>query len=414
MTVIQTDSEAMSPVTRMRTEIVVDNLGSTEPLLHRDLTFDYSADADYHQEYLAFGSEDPVTIVEQSESNALDISAWPIIRRNGAFASTVTARFTNGRAITSARTFNFTNFSGSEYTGDVVSVVADSLFETTHAAVVAVAEQLTSNMMWNPSGNRAQTSAIPHSYFTGQVWNGGGTGAGFLPSNSGKRFMAITRRHLFSCGHYAYSVGQTLYWKDVNNNLVSKQVTGLVNVFAETAGLNGYVYDMSIYLLDSDLPESITVLPVLGEWGRGVFNVTTDGYDYCPQICGLALLNNDGHIQPSVTVSKYDFASNQYPLTYEGIYLSSSDTICVHSDSISSGVVVTDDDSIFNHVLRGGDSGSPIVIPCAEGWCYGGHTEVTRANFPIPSILNQLIDLVDFRSGVSTGYTVTAATDPTL
>lgn len=417
MVIRQTSPELISPATQIVTELVADNPGTEGEETHRDLNFYYSEDATYHKQYRAFGADLPATIVSQSPPDAIDITSWPIIRRNtGINELGVLGTFTNGVLVSTEKSFDFRTFGGAENFGDVITPVAGSLFDVTFDAVAAVAEQLLSNQMWDSYGQRAQTSAIPHAHFTGHVWNGGWGGAGLTPS-SGRRFMAITKRHLFACGHYQYYPGEVLYWKDVNNNIVSRVVQHTLNIHHETQG-GSYVYDMSITLLTSDLPNEIFIPPVRGDWGRGDYGVTESTWSLCRQVCGLALLNNDGHIQPISHADKYDTTGlSQHPINYEGITLRQSDVFAPFTFGPLHGSTYPfceDQTLLFgNHNLRGGDSGSPIMIPCAEGWCYGGHTEIGTAHFPKPDVLNQLIDLVDTRAGVSTGYTVTVATDPT-
>lgn len=66
----------------------------------------------------------------------------------------------------------------------------------------------------------------------------------------------------------------------------------------------------------------------------------------------------------------------------------------------------------FYHNVRGGDSGSPVLIPVADSkWALAGI--ISGAMYSASAMNNLIAGLDDDVLGVSTGHTVTEASDPT-
>ena len=407
--------ESLSP------RVVIDDPGTITPLTHRAVLFNQATGAAYHNDYVVGLSNGSVSVASEAHEGSVDISDWPIIKRGVGFNGITTAKFTNGRSTTSEWEFNFTSYGGQTLDMPAHDVVEGSLLDYTLGIVDGIASGMVDNKMWDSYGNRAQTEVIPHAYWTGQVWDGkwgSGGGAG-TTAQTGRRFMAITPRHLFSCGHYQYRVGDVLLWKDINNNIISRRVQGVVNLLDEmrAAGFQPFhtAYDMSMTLLEEDLPPEIHILPVIGPWAKGVVSVDASTHTRCTQIAGFALFNHDGHLGPFLNARNSDDTSQRVPITFEGINFDFSRLIGVSGTVNPSTTLVnwpSGPGEKFYHHLRGGDSGLPCVVPCAEGWAYSGH--VSTGFHPEPELMNELIELTDFRYGISTGYTVTVATDPTL
>ena len=412
MNIQQTPSEVVAPFKKLVSEIVIDDVGSSVESTHRDVTFSTVSEAAYHYQYRAEITNGTVEVASESVAGAVDLSAWPVIQRSSGFDGSIMASFRNSRATTSPRTLDFNDYGNQTFKLPVSACAPGSLLEFTKDIVDGIASELETNRMWDSNGNRNQTSVIPHQFFTGQVWNGG-WGIPGVGASGGRRFMAITKRHLFACGHYQYQAGERLYWKDVNNNVIENRVARVVNINFEMMQLGMSPYDMSITLLESDLPESITVLPVIGSWATGVRSETSNAFVFCDQIAGFVLWNNDGHIGPFLLGHTEDVTMQKSPQTYEGISLDRSRVKGAVGSLNTSSIVSWPHGAgqKFNHDMRGGDSGSPCVVPCAEGWAYSGH--ISTGYHPDPDLFNELIALIDSRHGISTGYTVTVAADPT-
>lgn len=414
MRIRQTPAEEIAAIFSMTQETVVTAEGAVSTVTHRSASFEQIATAEYHFEYTVKGGEgDEISVVSQSVANALDISDWPKVQRSSGVNAQVTAKISNGRSTTEDRIFDFRTFNATSFTKAANAATPGSLLAITADIVDDLASAMTSNAMWDSSGNRAQTSVIPHEFLTGHVWNGGWGIPGV--SGGGRRFMAITPRHLAACGHYQYYVGETLYWKDINNNIISRTVQAVVNFASELAASGLPSYDISIYLLNADLPESIYILPVMGAWGKGVVSETSETFTFCKQLAGITLTNNDGHLQPFLIADHFDETVQKNGFTYQGLEFDRSKVFSF--GGVSTRTTIKNWPSAapgdkFYHNLRGGDSGSPCLVPCNGGWCYASH--ISTGNHPTAAFYNDLIEFIDARAGVSTGHTVTEASAPTL
>jgi len=416
MIILQTSEETLSPILSLaQNQIITTSAGTTE-LTHRSAVYNKSSTATYYNEYLALGNGEQISIVSQSVVNALNISEFPKITRNSGVNSYVTAQFSNGRSTTNERVFDFRTINATNYNYPAHAAVAGSLLEITANIVGNLADAMTSNVMWDTNSNRAQTSVIPHQYFTGHVWKcpgymAPGTTPGITNNQgSGRRFMAITKRHLQACGHYQYYVGETLLFKDINNNIISRQV---IEVVCFNREIGSSLIDLSIYLLDQDLPSSITILPVMGAWGKGIVSETSETFTVCPQLAGILLTNNDGHLLPCIVAQQNDETFPKSAFTYQGLNFDRSKLYSAIGNR-SSTIKSFPDDNVgdkFYHDVRGGDSGSPFLVPCLGGWCYASH--LSNSNQPSSSLFNDLIAFIDARAGIATGYTVTVAQPPT-
>lgn len=412
----QSSPNSIAPIFSLSYQNIVANPDGSTASQHRDANYTLVTTATTHREYTAFGAGLPITSHTSDPADALDLSDWPIIKRNAGVDSLVNATFTNSRATSTNWRFDFRTTTGGSAKLPVESAESGSYFAYSYAAVKAIADAMTTNAMWDSSGTRAQTSAIPHEFLTGHVWDGGwgvpGMGGG------GRRFMAITPQHLFACGHYQYNPGDVVRFKDESNNIVSRTVLRVVNILSE-APAQGAEADMSITLLSAPLPESIHILPIAGDWCRGIYEVTGTNYKRCQQVWGLCLLNNDGHLNPFCKEELQDETLPLRSFTFEGITFNRHETTGVAGFSAINGMELWSPTSgKFAHNLRGGDSGSPCIIPVADGWAFAGH--VSRNIHPSDYNFNDLIALIDARAVAAgeienpTGYTVTVAPDPTL
>ena len=365
----------------------------------------------YHFDYLATGSNlQNTTVALQTVPDAVDVTDFPTIQRAAGVNSSVTAKFSNGRGTTDFIELDFLDKSGTGYTYVDKSPVADSYMEYSLARAKVIFDDLTGPNMFDASGNRAHVSTIPHASFTCHAYGGGWAAMG------GLRFTAITPRHMVGVSHFGYSVNDVVEFRTVNNVPVYRTIQAVwrpVSYLANNAD-NSFC-DMSVFLLSSSLPETITPALVAGSWiSRIQAGSTANSPIFCPQYVGLTLWNNNGHITPSGSDIHFNHGYTLIPATVDGVSMSGESCGLLKeglSVKILDNARLNYNDPTFYHLRTGGDSGSPCFAPVAGGWALCG---LVSGNLWNSAKLNEAIARVDFHAGVSTGYTVTVAADPTL
>lgn len=364
-----------------------------------------------HYDYLMTGSNlTHLSVLEQTPSNGIDLTELPLLKRETGINAVCSVVFTNGKGVSDTMDFNFADYISNTYISAISSAVVDSYAEYSLARIAAIFDNLTGPEMFDGSKNRAFPLVIPHAHLTGHVF--GSTGR---VDAMGKRFMAITPRHVVGLAHYTYQIGDALKWKDASNNIVTRTVLGRVSM-REEIGVTGD--DWSLYLLSSDLPASIAPFPIVGDWFYNLTPGYTDTtFTAFPQGFGMVLFNNDGHIVP------WEFAYNtqqsvvDFPtVTVHGINITALNS---KRSAGSSFFNLPGKDwsraegTTFYHYVRGGDSGSAVLVPVADDkWALVG---IYNGGFFQAALINSWIAWLDNEVlGISTSHTVTVAPDPTL
>jgi hypothetical protein len=194
------------------------------------------------------------------------------------------------------------------------------------------------------------------------------------PSNSRsdnqRSGTVITRRHVVNARHFPLEVGDTVYFNTLDNETVSRTITGRA-----LGGDDAVSNDVAVYTLDSDLPSSIVHCQVLGD-------SVTNRLSLVPGLVGFTVdQDRKCHI---FNIRDIDNTLNfTAPL----------------------GVLRG-----FYELFVAGDSGSPIfvvvgdklVLVSTANSMFFGPSYINRTDY-----LNQLIADADADAGVSTGYTVT-------
>lgn len=364
-----------------------------------------------HNEYLILGNNaQSLTVYTESVENGVDLSELPIIKRGDGVAQTVVATLTNGVGITNPLNLVFEDIEDPEYRTGPITAVADSYAEYSLERVAELFGELSSPNMFDSGGNRAHAATIPHATFTCHAYGVGSSQRG------GLRFTAITKRHLVGVAHYGYTVGQVVEFRTVENTPVFRTVVAVWSGWNYNPGAP--IADFSVTLLDSDLPSSIVPAPVVGDWINQIQSGATDStFTFCPQFYGICLWNNDGHITPIARESSKDIViNNGIGATVDGISVS---WLSARINNEGYGIRHTEHAGLnyqssasdFHHIRRAGDSGSPQFVPVAEGWALSN--VVDSSLWTAPKI-NAAIAAVDSIAGISTGYTVTVAPDPTI
>jgi hypothetical protein len=187
----------------------------------------------------------------------------------------------------------------------------------------------------------------------------------------------ITPRHIVGAAHYEYGVGTTVRFVTTDNQVVDRVVTGM----KRHPDYTPYSPDLTVYTLNSDLPETITPCKVFPA-DNGDYLTEANLYDTRP--AGLGLDQEEKGLI-------IDLANNW------GFRTSTdANRLIFHENKIV------------------GDSGNPaFVILNGElvlitAWTWGGAGAGTAVCEHIDA-LNQMIADADAQAGVSTGYTVTEA-----
>lgn len=211
--------------------------------------------------------------------------------------------------------------------------------------------------------------------------------------------FAITPRHVVCANHYQIGIGQQV-------RFVTKGATPAEDVVVTKTLVDGMRFpdpntdfDNYIYLLDSDLPAGITPLPFSGFQGRAPTLM-------CGQYSDLILF----------TASTYSALGDQAPdlrfqrFTANGITQPPQNRTGL-PEFVAEWMPFFENCHPFIRPTMQGDSGSPVrlkvidseTIAFSKVWSGGTATSCNGA-----------IAAIDAKYGISTGYTVTVAPDPTI
>lgn len=431
MKIVQQSKNNFAPIVQnIERDVTITTGGSTVPITVGSLNaFSTSGDV-YHYMYNVYGINIESDVSLYSEPiNSIDFSDWPSIRRSEGYNGYSRFFISNGKSTYRSKDLAFITLGNNEsFNVGPVTVIPGTYADYSRQRVLSLCDAMPDNRVLENANanNRVNTEIFPHAAFTGICTHGGWPSQYIGGGIEGRRPVAITKRHVWNCGHYSsdIQVGNVLLWKTVDNQTVSRTVIQKINIFVETGG---YV-DAAIYLLDYDLPDTIKPLPIVGDWLYNFSNITEENFSMLPQCYGLTLWGNDGQFSPSLSLPLNDIVWDRkfyYPQTgpaninFENIILDKFNIIRVFNMNYSSfwesyenlpQYLTTTVGGKFYHYVTGGDSGSPIVVPVEDGWALCG---IFSSNaHGSPETFNALINRLDIRAGISTGYTVTVASNP--
>jgi hypothetical protein len=376
--------------------------------------------------------------VTGGDAALVDQSEFPLIKPNPITTDYANVKISNGRIETSPLLLRFKRFGALPTYEAPLTFANGSYAKYSHDIVNALVSASPDNI-WltgsdiNSLNTRANLATFPHAAITGL------SVTGLWPN--GCKLQAVTKRHAFTAGHYGVfrgvgPIGRKVYWRSSTNGaLVERTIIHSYRVMEDKD--NGI--DLAIVLLDSDLPEDIVPFPVAGQWACNAdYNPATQTYITCPTYFGITVFNRDGHWQPTFNIGfeQYDNPSWFLPagrnfnyIEYESEYtfaqMSPGFQGIAKSSASWDRYFGTPDygygaspPAKFAHNRIGGDSGSPTLIPVANGkWAIcGSETGIcpSKEGFDI------IIAECDARAVAATaladptGYTVIEATDPTL
>lgn len=236
-----------------------------------------------------------------------------------------------------------------------------------------------------------------------------------------KAGAAITRRHLLYTWHYRPSVGNTVKFLDADGSAHTRTILainagGSFNLLHE----NPLVSDKCVAVLDSDLPDSVAVYPVVGEW---VYQTTEDPNGYDATVGGwLGIKVNQSRnvyiagcadLYPRVVWME---SGSVYGETFGPTIISHYTDFGPYGEGVTSLFpAFLEEYGDYYTTAIGGDSGSPafLIMPDDSLVLAGCVSSSSGSgNFPHKDILDAMIASADAVAGVSTGYTVTESDNP--
>ena len=422
-----------APVINTSPKPVTVSPGIKDTVTISGVVFGRETSASFYNDFEITGSN--LSDLEVVESSDEVVYEAPLLSKGvGNTSYDTRVKFSNGRGVTEDISFNFQTYNSAESISNPKSLISGSYANYSWNRVRAIFSQLTgsgpdNHRVLDSSGNRRLPSIFPHQSLTAQIMQHN------PPHGAGpKRFVAITPRHVIGCGHYGWNANPPpVRFRDVNNNLIERTCIRSYNLLngPEPKPGNGiFPRDIEIWLLDEDLPTSITPAPIVGDWFFNHVGSNTS-YNISPAAFGFFSFNQDSHIVPlqivttktgavhgkefePFTLAGEEFTGFDLHVNFLGYY-SSSASVWIYPtpvtlDGVGNNWRYSDTASDFYHNTRSGDSGSSIFYPVENGWALGG--TMVSGNMWRPAGLNALIRTVDSLHGINTGYTVSVAPNP--
>lgn len=405
-----------SPVT------VTDVPGVSSTISNSGVSYVRQTSASFHFDYQLSGlGVGNATVVEAVPP--VDASSYPLVKRTTPGFAAI--RLSNGRGTTDPTQLDFANRGGQTSYSNPKSVQAGSYAEYSWNRVAALFGSLDNGTPENhrvldASHQRRLPGTIPHSSLLCHQDNINEVG-GHL------RGVAVTRRHVIGIAHSGNSTatGYTVRFRDINGVAVDRTVIKNVPVAYDPAFASfGGPRDVRLLVLNADLPESITPALYVGDWFFNYTGTATEG-TYNPGAFGFVAFNQDTHLSPVEAVNSvaYPFTAN-YSATINGTLISGREFGLMAYRPITlegqerwswtkSGGTLGNwyPDRPFFHVVRAGDSGSPIFWPVADGkWAIG--FGIISGSMWRPAAINALIAQVNAEISLAGSYTVTVAPNP--
>lgn len=337
--------------------------------------------------------------VENRTPSTCSISAFPDVAR---LAEGVAQIVIDNGAAKQAITLDFRTSGGSTFetiTGYVADTVAEYLFD---------------------DGIARMTVEAGLNYFEAGCWlDGVDLTAVSFEGNRGFGFSAnypltlITPQHAVAAKHVgAYPIGSTYRWKGATGTIHERTI--LNHCPAETG-------DAYFVVLSSPLPADVTPMAIAGPWVIQKYPGPFDDFrSYylgglaatllpSKNVCAV-LLNTVHRALPSSVLVTYVIGASPFA----GALSSASCT--TSTDSANCGLFTEDQERYFLPIVAG-NSGSPVFTFANDTpallWVWFSATNGT-ALLDGEDWVNACISATDGHAGISTGYTVTVAPDPTL
>lgn len=437
MNIVQKETSAFAPCNIIKTQLLVtETAGSTSISSNFGVNLTRYDDVVGHFDILLSGLNiDETSVVGGPDTALLDISDFPVIRRINSGTQGAEINVFNGTTTTDNFPIVFQKISNQPVFSSPFTLDVGSYAKYSYDIVTALMTASPNNK-WLTGANlenlttRTNLATFPHQALSGiEVRQG----------NGGKS-IAITKRHAVISAHYggmnSSKIGQKLTWRNpINGTLIERTIIEVLD------GLDrnnpDFGIDLAMFLLNEDLPESITPMKIAGQWaGHPVINDATKFFSYYRDFCGITVWSRDGEWTPSMIFSTgvIVIPVQYYYLPagrgYGAWTIQSQYRYCDMVPSFSSnssfgpytyGMTEFDyqnQNSRFYHNRLGGDSGSPTLIPGAGGtWGLAG---METSNSPTKVGFDIFINLIDAKAvsnsvlGSPTGYTTVEIVNPMI
>lgn len=423
---LQKDSSAISPLyTLVESENFTSGGTSTDGVdVGYVQTSDVSGAASWKKHSLSLG---PSVSAINLTPDTLDISELPLVVRVAGTTGEILVTTESGVSKRLLIDFEFQNSGTSKIPrGFVSGSPSEHCWDVVEQKLVSTDTGLFSSV------NHSQMSYMLNSACWANGWDFSGVSVwNSVSEGFGQPVVVITRRHAWGPWHTRLNIGDTVRFRAPDGSIEQKTIVGrtpgnnLSNVvqFHE----NKSIVDLCVYTFDSDIDSSIRVYEIGGEWvtqiqsvpendiGRNEedhFQSWSDSVAYISG--GLIRLNRNREVSicPTAGTSEYSvftamersFAGQVFPIWAWFYYM---------FPFLPAHLTPEFDDWFIQ--IESGDSGSPVFAPTSESdlVLVTVLTATTGGMMPNEDVLNKLILISDSVAGISTGYTVTVAPDPT-
>lgn len=335
-------------------------------------------------------------VTAESPSGDTDVSDFPILRRSTGFSGTATAILRRGN-------FNRT------VTLDFSDRAGESTKSTTGLAAGASYLRYSHDWLVSLLAGEGSMDVFVEGNRNTDCWAAGEdlTGIPFSTSAGAQKCGAlITRRHLVGVRHYMLSVGDSVTFRNAAN------VSYTYTIVGRSAG-GGIVGDAVVYTLSSDVHASIADYPVAGRW----LHVTdSSGVSHTTRRQLVGVFINQDRRASFVQWANYEATSEHKFSGLVGDMTVNNAVVTAAFQSIFSTQQLPElvEFSGYSIGARAGDSGAAVFVPVDGGIALAATmTSPQSGPFFDEAFANALIVSADSDAGVSTGYTITVAPDPT-
>lgn len=357
--------------------------------------------------------------VENLTPGVCSITGWPVAERISSGIGAIRISF---RGCTRTCQLDMRTLSGGTTSISITGFQNDTLGKAAWGEIKTLLDAGGDlNLLSGGSGNWDFGSAT----YNGSCWAASYDFSGVAHKNSywnTPHFAgtAITDRHVLMVSHYLPPVGTVLTFIAPNGTKIQRTILAYNsgNTFDGKINVNPAVRDIAVAVLSSgDLSASgIKVYPVVGPWIFSEQTINVSGDAVVAGWVGVKL-NQDRQVLLCGAAQTTPSLKSPVTATYNGSSLT-KDIFGIQTDWGPADDLPAFLSSYSDFYAQSivGDSGTPRFIPDGNGGLILAGAVTTSsggAMFPDEAVLNACIVSADTNAGISTGYTVTVAPDPT-